>query len=169
MIRRYYEKSNPFDLDKLNEEAFDGEIQKNFPIRYGSLKAKYGVCYSKIQMIGGIEKAAWVVELVITNFYKMDEEKTTGILLHEMIHAFMTQHGYAREGHGSIFMDKLNELKKKGYNIPIAEDVGRMEIDSEPLKKDIFGIIYQKPNGSKYAKFFRKTVYFLLRRGTRKY
>ena len=160
MIHRIQEKSEPHDLDRLfdrlNKEAFDSEIHKDFPVRYGALKVKYGMCNGTLHWEHERQRYYAVVkEIVITNFYKMDDKLFEGIMLHEIIHAWCMQQGYYKDEHGPHFLSMLHSLEQKGYDIPLSEDIGRMEVDAKNLKKNIYGVIYTKPNKDKYIMLFR--------------
>ncbi len=89
------------------------------------------------------------IKLVITDFYKMTQDKFDAILLHEMAHVWCASNGLVWQGHGKVFQSKIHELSaKSGLEVPMSESTSDFEISDAvagPGKRVLAVVHYQGP------------------------
>lgn len=112
-------------FDKFNDSLFDGKLPKNIPITFVPLKkGSIGRC------VVGIS-GAWfrptikpgTIKIEISNRQQYDSNVLDGLIVHEMIHAFLFTQNDTKTEHGGAFLTKLKELEAKGnIRIPIDHD-----------------------------------------------
>ena len=153
-----------FDIEKmakeLNEKYFNSEIDINFPIRYGALKRALGTCLGSYSMYKDTKEItrSWVTDLVISNYYPMDEELTRRILCHELIHALLFQRKNPKDNHGKPFMDEVKRIKEMGFPVSISEDLNELDIkiDTErTLKKPVYYVLIKDQKDKPMITFFK--------------
>lgn len=83
------------------------------------------------------------------NMFKLTPEQIDGVILHEMIHLWMSAvAGRPREGHGPEFMAKLAQLSRMvSFKIPLTHDAGELEMNEEINARRVFVILAGKPDG----------------------
>lgn len=136
----------------LNRRAFGGKLDLSFPMVYRALKPVYGMVRAVINKATG---KAVVKELIVSSRYKMDQKQFEGIVLHELAHVSTFQDGswytsyfLDRSGHGTSFRQELDRLKAAGFDCPVSETVGRMEMDvGKELAAPIFAILRDNNDG----------------------
>jgi hypothetical protein len=139
-------------FDDFNRRFFGGSLPR-IPIRFKPLKRVSGETRSTIKAglgttISSLRKAAryghkvgsryipWMAditvnEIVFSTIHRYDESQFDGILLHEMIHAYLALNGFPFEQHSGEFMRMVRDVERQsGIKIPLTHDVGAADIDS---------------------------------------
>lgn len=154
-------------FDEFNKEYFDRKCVK-VPVVYDAIQSSvYGLNKSSVKRIEGklVGIPRWIK---ITCKYKLDEYQTKAILLHEMIHNYMSVYNpyeYVHESHGLTFEKWCKVLtEESGIEITI-----RHETDAN-LKRNTSNV-----STKKYPVIIAKTrdkygsVNYLLAKTTEKY
>ncbi len=128
----------------FNKLFFDSAIPNNMPVVWGKTgKAVSGTTTGKFKLAPGERKpsgslAAYtkmngeVYDLKITMSTAVPvrpEWKWDGILLHEMVHAYLITQGYWFENHGSRFLTKVHSVSKEfGRPVPVSDTISPEEM-----------------------------------------
>ncbi|MDP6426354.1 MAG: SprT-like domain-containing protein [Dehalococcoidia bacterium] len=159
-----------FDLKQLyrkwNDKLFNGELPE-VPIVTKDLKnAGAQVKMRRFRSTGEI--ISQVIEF--SSRYKLPPELLDKLMIHEMIHIFLTLTGHPKEQHGARFKKKAKELGNKvGFEIPMKHDItGLVQTNLEKAWRKRGVILIQKTNGrSSLAvfteRFFQKNLVSMIR------
>jgi hypothetical protein len=107
--------------DYYNKLLFDNKLPNNFPLRFSRTKKAGGAVITEYWTKGrGRAKriSSWEIkELYLSTFFLRTEEQLDSILVHEMIHVWLTinemHEGYNVKLHGAEFVSKMGELQSK--------------------------------------------------------
>jgi hypothetical protein len=132
------EKLNQW-YEKFNRELFDGELPTvpikliNSRIVGGQVKATINRATNEIK----------ITNLEISNFFNSDDDRLKGILVHEMIHVYFLSIN-SNEGHGYLFMRKLNDLQKKvDFTISLKDTVTDLDV-GDHIKSKLYDVMIIK-------------------------
>lgn len=129
----------------FNKLFFDNVIPNNTPVVWGKTgKRVSGVTTGKFKLAPGERKPSGalaamtkmngeVYDLKITMSTEVPirpEWKWDGILLHEMVHAYLITQGYWFENHGSRFLTKVHMVSKDfGRPVPVSDTISPEEME----------------------------------------
>ena len=107
--------------DYFNKLLFSGKLPSNFKLRFSRTKKAGGAVITSYWTKGrGSRKTItdWEIkELFLSSFFLRTEEQIDSILVHEMIHVWLTvngmHEGYNVKYHGPEFVAKMGELQSK--------------------------------------------------------
>jgi hypothetical protein len=125
----YYEPLNETQLkydikkryDYFNSKLFEGKLPTDFKLRFSRSKKVGGSVITEYWVKGrGAYKRVtdWrIKELILSTFHLRTDEQLDSILVHEMIHVWLTvngkHEGYNVKLHGPEFVAKMGELQSK--------------------------------------------------------
>lgn len=141
-------------FDFYNKTLFDNSIP-NIPLSFKRMKGFGGVFKAKVRRYknGVVEYVDNSGSIVLSTNYVRNEEQYDGILIHEMIHAWMAiVEKDPSEHHGPKFMRKLRELNKKTlFNIPKTEKVSELELSPDVPIRDVIVVVSKLGSNWAYA------------------
>lgn len=119
-------------FDAFNAVLFDGQLPK-IPIQFYNLKTAGGVCKARrVRATQQLVPGSLLIQL--SSRYLRTPDQFDGVLVHEMIHAYMYVTGHMDENHGRLFQAKLTELQSRvKFTIPLTDDTKDLDLkDSKP-------------------------------------
>jgi hypothetical protein len=149
-----------YDIEKkyqyYNKLLFDGKLPSNFKMRFSRTKKAGGAVLTNYWTTGrGRYKKVTryeIDELYLSTFYLRTEEQLDSILVHEMIHVYLTvngmHEGYNVKYHGPEFVSKMGELQQKvPFKISLYDTPDmRGEVSIKSTKNEI-GVVMTVING----------------------
>jgi len=107
--------------DYYNKTLFNGELPDNFKMRFSRTKKAGGHVRTMYWTKGRGRYQTFtrweIEELMLSTFFLRTEEQLDSILVHEMIHVWLTANemheGYNVKLHGPEFVQKMGELQSK--------------------------------------------------------
>lgn len=160
MILKYilYQYLNESSLDKIfnirseymkyNKMLFNNELPNNIQFGWFSSSRTSGKVEAKSK-----RNSVEVESLKLSDFYEQSYDDLINLLLHEMIHVKLLSQNIIQDfggQHGIRFRHYVDEINKKGFNIPLSDDVHNKKIaDKNKLIKDVGVVIISKD--SKYS------------------
>lgn len=148
---------NGYDLkikfDHYNTLLFNDEIQ-SVELRWSALKSVGGCCEYRFlrgnnprNKFDGAKLIPNSMRITISNLFERSEEEFDGILIHEMIHAYIATNNDFKETHGLKFKRILKECQKKvGFNIPLTDSFKELELADKSLR-EVGVMIFQEKRG----------------------
>jgi len=139
----------------FNQHLFDNKIPE-CPIKWDNgLKKAAGTTYYKMQ---GRKYIPGSMSISICDRFKRTEQSLDGIVIHEMIHAFLTTNGHPDHGHGFLFRAKVMDLSHKaGFQIPLSDDIGELDLVDNETTVSTVVMVYIKD--TYYAAFLGGSAY----------
>ena len=134
-------------FDEFNKKYFDGAIPE-IPITFSPLKSAGGKfqCVAKNNAV-----VPGTAKIVISSLFSRSEQSLDGVILHEMIHAFLAFSGLLKENHGPRFKSMQAKLSQaSGIKIPLTDDSGMELSQSVPLKP-LAVLVYKTSSGFAFA------------------
>lgn len=154
--------------DKFNKMLFDNSLPTNFPLKFSRTK-KYGGAVKTQYYYRGKGRykrvTSWeIVELLLSTFFLRTKEQLDGILVHEMIHVWLTvnemHEGYNVKYHGPEFVQKRNELQSKvDFEIPLVDTPDNLEIMDKKELKTMGVVIITTPDKESNISVFTEKVF----------
>jgi hypothetical protein len=146
-------------FDHFNKLCFDGQLP-HIPIRWGTLKHVGGYCGCETSLPKEFAKQPKLVQrlhttmtpgtlhIVIDTKYVRSEEQIDGLLVHEMIHAWLFCAGDLFHTHYGSFLAKLRDCESRsGMSIPLSEKMDEIVYsDHVDLNKTIY-VLVRSGNG----------------------
>ena len=109
----------------------EGTIPKDLPLGFSNTIRALGHCSCRYRRDwkqnanGAWEEGFDILEfgIQLSNAYDFTPKKLEEVLIHEMIHAYLTYDGHPEERHGSLFTNWCNRINSSSdYHITIAND-----------------------------------------------
>jgi hypothetical protein len=131
-------------FDTYNKQIFDNKLPK-IPIILRPLKASTGYCSATKNNRTGIVTPD---KIVISNYFKREEEEIKAILIHEMIHLFHFTQGFFlsdKSSHGHHFDAMLKHAEKvTGLKIPKTDQPKDTELSDRHKGKKLEVILLHR-------------------------
>lgn len=136
MIRKWSElESVPLDLktfdlnafyDELNGKYFEGSLPK-IPVKLGRGTKQFGFVSARVITTRSGEIIVEDMSMTINGTFKFTKDTLERVMCHEMIHVELFTKKVIRDvghpSHGLYFKSKVKELKLKGIDVPLSEDM----------------------------------------------
>lgn len=160
---------NNYDLqqkfDHYNTLLFNGEIP-TVELRWSALKTVGGCCEYRFlrgnnprNKYDGAKLIPNSMRITISNLFERMEEEFDGILIHEMIHAYIATHNDFKETHGVKFKRILKECQKMVcFTIPLTDSFKELELADKSLREVGVMIFQEKRGYYRYAIMDRKAL-----------
>jgi hypothetical protein len=136
-------------FDEFNKKLFDNQLPK-VPIILKALRMSTGYAQATRNKTTG---KVTPTKIVISNYFKRDEDEMRGIFLHELIHLYFYNLGRFEsdaQAHGKEFQDKIKELQPLvNFKIPLNDEVKQTEL-SDRFKGKRTDCILMKREGADY-------------------
>lgn len=131
---------------EFNRKYFGGKLPSNLPITLKPLKGRSGSCKFTLAAVAPHTIATLrevnryrpvtpdmgrvtLTAIDLSNLMRYDEVDFDGILLHEMVHAFIAIMGWPFDNHGREFLEEARHVQKaSGIKIPITHDTKGAEV-----------------------------------------
>lgn len=143
--------------NKFNALYFNSELPDSLEIKWIASKKKGGVVHATYNP--RTKHVISIVDLCISNYRPLTDDKLNGLMLHEMIHVYLfhvnilTTSGLDKT-HGVEFESKRIELEKlSGFIIPLVED--SMEI-ADHINEKTFDVLFYVVGGQILMSVFNK-------------
>jgi len=138
-LKKYY--------NDFNTKYFDGELP-DIPMGFVNSRTAGGWVSASLNTR---TRVITIKKLVISKYFKRDEENFIQIMLHEMIHVWMHHNNkMERDHHGLMFKEKKREIEKlSGIKIPISDSI--KSVVSDDVKSKMFDVVFIDKGADKYS------------------
>jgi hypothetical protein len=131
--------------------AYFGSILPDMPVTFAKLKGvggdfRYKVKTTKLPFSEVYVEGSGSIR--IDSIFLRSQEKLDGLLLHEMVHAYMAVTGHVRETHGAQFEAKRAQVERmSGIEIPRTESIGDLKLADQNLRMEVGVILIETQEG----------------------